>query len=83
MRRQDVLGYLKKKLKKESNHPMEEEKRSKPGKSEAEETKKVKSATKKRSGFHVRKSEQDEVDEIVDGDEGIVNRKLPINYHHY
>jgi hypothetical protein len=84
MRRQEVLAYLKKKLKKESNHPMEEEKKSRPAnKSEAEESKRVKSAAKKRSGFHVRKSEQDEVDEIIDGDEGIVNRKLPINYHHY
>ena len=62
---------------------MEEEKRNRPGKSEAEESKRVKQATKKRSGFHVRKSEQDEVDEIVDGDEGIVNRKLPVNYNHY
>ncbi len=84
MKRKDVLAYLKKKLKKESNH--EEEKQSAPRgkqtKNDQEESKKVKSSRRK-SGFHVRKSEQDEVDEIIDGDEGIINRKLPINNYNY
>lgn len=34
-------------------------------------------------GANLKKSREDELDEVLDGDEGIINRRLPLNtYNH-
>jgi hypothetical protein len=93
MRKKDILKYLNKKMKKKSRlieedkievdslnsidirNPLEESKRS---------------GKKKSSMIHSRRLQnssavynEDELDEVVDGDEGVINRRLPINsYNH-